>query len=247
MAAFSPGHRNIADLRRCVIYCRAERDSWWRVLAGRGVVLFACCLVEHGSFGKISISQPLMCKAKSAEFPVANWGGWSSVLHDGDLRKYDDALQDVDDDEFSLSAPDETPKVGELGTATDLNGHTSTGRVTQFYRMLTEEDEIAAYGEESAAGIKELEGILNESLALPTDPAKGPVKLIPCTRDEAQFVSCSGIAGFVAPVSSFASQRLAKWDKRTIMKDRLDVERQAKQHMRLRIKRVVTIDISRFY
>lgn len=184
---------------------------------------------------------------QSAEFPVANWGGWSSVLHDGDLRKYDDPLQDVDEDEFSLSAPDETPKVGELGSATDLNGHTSTGRVTQFYRMLTEEDEIAAYGEESVAGIKELEDFLKESLALPTDPAKGPVKLIPCTRDEAQFVSCSGIAGFVAPVSSFFSQRLAKWDKRSIMKDRLDVERQAKQHMRLRIKRVMTIDISRFY
>ena len=184
---------------------------------------------------------------QSSEFPVANWGGWSSVLHEGDLRKYDDVLQDVDEDEFSLSAPDETPKVGEIGTATDLNGHTSTGRVTQFYRMLTEEDEITAYGEESVAGIKELEDILNESLALPKDPAKGPVKLIPCTRDKAQFVSCSGIAGFFAPVSSFVSQHLANWDKRTIMKGRLDVERQAKQHMRLRIKRVMTIDLSRFY
>jgi hypothetical protein len=188
-----------------------------------------------------------LASAFSNEFPINAWGGWSSLMHDGDVQKYADPLADISDDEFTLSTGNEIPKVGECGSITFPSGRTkSGGRVDCFFRVYTQADDKASYDNMNA---KEKEGydlhteIMGDEIPPLNDNYKtGNVLIVRCEREYAQFVSLSGTCGSIVPIELFNVEKLVGWDHRTIMQNR-----QKKVNVENALKRPTNMDFTRYF
>lgn len=152
--------------------------------------------------------------AESNPFPVEGYGGWGSWMGG---RKIEKVELDLD---LDLGTPgDGKPRIGEIIEYTDMRGKINTGRVDSFYKTWTPPKRKEN---------KHLDEILAEIMDEEYDNMTAEqrrwrdieLKVVPCSREEAELVGCSGVAWAYRRIEDVKVTGLVKWDVRTIAKER---------------------------
>lgn len=158
------------------------------------------------------------------ERPMEGYAGYSSVLHAGDgFQK----VEDIDLD-FNLGTPGEgKPRIAECFI--DHYSHNpdkpESYRVTAFYKRyvpesLDVEDKDMFQINEILDEIREEE--LSRMTATQRKRKENTIKVVQCSREEAEFVSGAGVSGVIRRIEDVTVYRRVDWEDRTIARHRRD-------------------------
>lgn len=153
--------------------------------------------------------------------PLEGYAGWSSVMGG---RKFEE-VKDIDI-ELDLGEPGiGLPRIGETFTrrGENNNGYAwdRSYRVTGFYKT---------YTSTRKSGNDILDEIVDEIIKEEEDKMTPEqrerknkrMKVISCAREEAEFVSGSGVGGCIARIEDVIITGLVNWEPRTIARHRRD-------------------------
>ena len=152
------------------------------------------------------------------KFHLEGFGGWSSVIGG---HKFEQVI-DIDL-HFDLGTLGDSPipRIAEIIEVTDW-GERRTYRVTGYYKAWV-------YPEPKSDAEKMTQRLIQEILDEdpPEEKARRAtqLKVITCSRDEAEFVSGSGTAGTIRRIGDVKVIGRVKWDDRTIARARRDYDR----------------------
>jgi hypothetical protein len=168
----------------------------------------------------------------NSNFAVKGWSGWSSVLTEGDLRRIDDPLDNVNETEFDTSPQGQIPKIGEIAEFT-LDNKLS-GRVEGYYKR-----HVKVYDVNNAHSriSKNVSDKMRAQRIAENSNAIYDINVISCTRDDAEFVSTGY---YILPIENVLSKGNVAWDKRTLLQHRNDYKRDLTSHLKDSITNINT-------
>ena len=167
-------------------------------------------------------------RSESKPFPIPGYGGWSSVLGG---HKFEEVMdKDLD---FDLGTPGDTPipRIAEIfkekgDKDLDMRGEPRKYRVDGFYKLYKEPEKSVSMSEQDRMMYDMVTEILAEEYAKLSDKEREikskEIKIIQCTREEAEFVSGVEVAGTIRRIEDVEVIGLVKWDARTIARARRD-------------------------
>lgn len=163
---------------------------------------------------------------KDPSSPLEGYAGWSSVLGG---RKYEEVTdKDLD---FDLGEPGiGLPRIAETfkrksEIEKERNSWDNSYRVTGFYKTyVPKKSEPETPEEKLSAEI--IDKILAEEDAKLTQEERERkakrIKVVSCSRDEAEFISGAGVGGCIAPLDDVIVTGRVNWEDRTIARHRRD-------------------------
>ena len=185
-------------------------------------------LFDEASWEACSKQNPQWFADYSA--PVEGYSGWSSVLTTGEGYT---KVVDVDLD-FDLGTPGEgLPRIAESFTDTRDDDKEFTHswqrhswRVTGFYKTYVP-PEVAEDLKEAIEDVRKVLAELDAEDQAKMTPsqrlrAQQMTKIIQCPREEAEYVSGSGVAGTIRRLEDITITGRVNWEDRTIAQARRD-------------------------
>jgi len=155
---------------------------------------------------------------KDYSAPLKGYSGWSSVLGG---HKYEE-VKDVDLD-FDLGEPGiGLPRIAETFKRRGVKEHhpwDNSYRVTSFYKTYVSERKTGnEMLDEIVAEIKKKEGV--NMTATERARKDSMMKIVQCTREEAEFVGGAGVSGCIARLEDIIITGRVNWEDRTIARAR---------------------------
>lgn len=156
---------------------------------------------------------------KDPSSPLDGFAGWSSVMGGHKFEKVEDT--DLD---FDLGTPGEgKPRIAETFKRKseidkERNPWDNSYRVTGFYKTYVSKHKPDPMLDSILADIieEEREAMTPEQ----RERADKRIKVVSCSRDEAEFVSGTSVGGCVAPLDDVIVTGRVNWEDRTIARER---------------------------
>lgn len=140
------------------------------------------------------------------DFNIEDVSGFSTVMMRGNVQRVE--IEDISVED--LGVPGEgTPRIGETFSITHSD-RISNYRVSGFYKEIVYE--------ETGNAVHDL--IMERLIAKSIEANKGTIVITECYPEEAEFISGSGIAGGIYPISMVNPDGLVGWSPRIIKKAR---------------------------
>ena len=157
--------------------------------------------------------------------PIEGFAGWSSVMGGHKFEKVEDK-----DLNFDLGIPGEgKPRIAETfkrksEIEKERNPWDNSYRVTGFYKTFVPEklngNEML---DEIIAEIKQKE--YDEMTPEQRERKNKMIKVVSCSREEAEFISGTSVGGCIAPLDDVIVTGRVNWEDRTIARHRRDYDK----------------------
>lgn len=166
---------------------------------------------------------------KDPSSPLEGYAGWSSVMGGRDIKEVKD--EDLD---FNLGEPGEgKPRIAETFKRKSEEGDArwpwnNSYRVTGFYKTYVPKHKKAETDDDKLAAEIITKILEEEDAKLTAEEAARKakrIKVISCSRDEAEFIGGAGVGGCIAPLHDVIVTGRVTWEDRTIARNRRDYKK----------------------